>query len=342
MDRRLTMSNTTIYVQAGGGYDQVSVGESEVLAPKSGEITVRLHANSLNYHDFAVVTGMWAPTEKRIPMADGAGVVTAVGEGVSEFKVGDSVVSTFFPEWISGEPLVEGFVTVPGDGVDGYAREQVTARATSFTRAPLGYSHAEASTLTTAGLTAWRALMVDDSLKAGDTVLVQGTGGVSIFALQFAKMVGATVIATSSSDEKLERLQAMGADHLINYRKDSNWGETARKLTGGRGVDHIIDVGGPSTLQHSMNAARVAGHISVIGILSGVAGQLEFVPALVKQLRMQGVLVGSRTQQQDMIRAIDANGMRPVMDRSFPMTDIVEAFKYQETNQHFGKICLDI
>ncbi|MGN2435353.1 NAD(P)-dependent alcohol dehydrogenase [Pseudomonas syringae USA007] len=336
------MSNTTIYVQAGGGYDQVSVGESEVLAPKSGEITVRLHANSLNYHDFAVVTGMWAPTEKRIPMADGAGVVTAVGEGVSEFKVGDSVVSTFFPEWISGEPLVEGFVTVPGDGVDGYAREQVTARATSFTHAPLGYSHAEASTLTTAGLTAWRALMVDDSLKAGDTVLVQGTGGVSIFALQFAKMVGATVIATSSSDEKLERLQAMGADHLINYRKDSNWGETARKLTGGRGVDHIIDVGGPSTLQHSMNAARVAGHISVIGILSGVAGQLEFVPALVKQLRMQGVLVGSRTQQQDMIRAIDANGMRPVMDRSFPMTDIVEAFKYQETNQHFGKICLDI
>ncbi|MFA0995636.1 MULTISPECIES: zinc-dependent alcohol dehydrogenase family protein [Pseudomonas syringae group] len=336
------MSNTTIYVQAGGGYDQVSVGESEVLAPKSGEITVRLHANSLNYHDFAVVTGMWAPTEKRIPMADGAGVVTAVGEGVSEFKVGDSVVSTFFPEWISGEPLVEGFVTVPGDGVDGYAREQVTARATSFTHAPLGYSHAEASTLTTAGLTAWRALMVDDSLKAGDTVLVQGTGGVSIFALQFAKMVGATVIATSSSDEKLERLQAMGADHLINYRKDSNWGETARKLTGGRGVDHIIDVGGPSTLQHSMNAARVAGHISVIGILSGVAGQLEFVPALVKQLRMQGVLVGSRTQQQDMIRAIDANGMRPVMDRSFPMTDIVQAFKYQETNQHFGKICLDI
>ncbi|KPX46176.1 Alcohol dehydrogenase [Pseudomonas syringae pv. helianthi] len=338
----MIMSNTTIYVQAGGGYDQVIVGDSEVLAPKAGEITVRLHANSLNYHDFAVVSGMWGPSESRIPMADGAGVVTAVGEGVSEFAVGDAVVSTFFPEWISGEPQVEGFVTVPGDGVDGYAREQVTARATSFTHAPLGYTHAEASTLTTAGLTAWRALMVDDALKAGDTVLVQGTGGVSIFALQFAKMVGATVIATSSSDEKLERLQAMGADHLINYRKDSNWGETARKLTGGRGVDHIIDVGGPSTLQHSMTAARVAGHISVIGILSGVAGQLEFVPALVKQLRMQGVLVGSRTQQQDMIRAIDANGMRPVMDRSFPMTDIVEAFRYQETNQHFGKICLDI
>ncbi|GFM71758.1 zinc-dependent alcohol dehydrogenase family protein [Pseudomonas capsici] len=336
------MSNKTIYVQAGGGYDRVIVGDSEVLAPKAGEITVRLHANSLNYHDFAVVSGMWGPSESRIPMADGAGVVTAVGEGVDEFKVGDSVVSTFFPDWISGEPLVEGFVTVPGDGIDGYAREQVTARATSFTHAPIGYTHAEASTLTTAGLTAWRALMVDGGLKAGDTVLVQGTGGVSIFALQFAKMAGATVIATSSSDEKLERLRELGADHLINYRKDSNWGETARALTGGRGVDHIIEVGGPSTLEQSMNAARVGGHISVIGILTGVTGELAIVPALVKQLRLQGVLVGSRSQQQDMIRAINANGMRPVMDRSFPLTDIVEAFRYQETNQHFGKITLDI
>lgn len=335
------MSNTTIFVHAGGGYDRVTVGQSDVAAPKAGEITVRLHANSLNYHDFAVVSGMWGPSESRIPMADGAGVVSAVGEGVVEFKVGDSVVSTFFPDWISGEPIVEGFVTVPGDGIDGYAREQVTARATSFTHAPVGYSHAEAATLTTAGLTAWRALMVDDSLKAGDTVLVQGTGGVSIFALQFAKMVGATVIATSSSDEKLERLKALGADHVINYRTDANWGETARVLTHGRGVDHIIEVGGATTLQQSMHAARVGGHISVIGILSGVTSQLEIVPALVKQLRLQGVLVGSRTQQQDMIRAINANGMRPVLDRSFALTEIVEAFKYQETNQHFGKICLE-
>jgi NADPH:quinone reductase-like Zn-dependent oxidoreductase len=336
------MSNKTIYVQAGGGYDNVTIGDSEVRAPQVGEISVRLRANSLNYHDFAVVSGMWGPSEARIPMADGAGEVIAVGEGVSEFKVGDSVVSTFFPDWIDGTPLVEGFVSVPGDGIDGYAREQVTARATSFTLAPTGYSHAEAATLTTAGLTAWRALMADDSLKPGDTVLIQGTGGVSIFALQFAKMAGATVIATSSSDEKLSRLKAMGADHLINYRKDTNWGETARALTGGRGVDHVIEVGGPSTLEQSMIAARVGGHISVIGILTGVAGQLSFVPALVKQLRLQGVLVGSRTQQQDMIRAINASGMRPIIDRHFPLSEIVEAFRYQETNQHFGKICLDI
>ena len=336
------MSTKTIFVQPGGGYHNVVVGSSEVSAPARGEITVGLRANSLNYHDYAVVSGMWGPSEKRIPMADGAGEVIAVGADVSEFKVGDSVVSTFFPDWIDGTPLVEGFVTVPGDGIDGYAREQVTAKATSFTLAPTGWSHAEAATLTTAGLTAWRALMADDSLKPGDTVLIQGTGGVSIFALQFAKMAGATVIATSSSDEKLERLKAMGADHVINYRKDPLWGETALGLTGGRGVDHIIEVGGPATLEQSMIAIRVGGHISIIGILSGVSGAMNFVPMLIKQVRLQGVLVGSRSQQQDMVRAINANGMRPVIDRHFPLTDMVEAFKYQETNQHFGKIILDI
>lgn len=330
-----------IYVQPGGGYDKVGVGNSDAAAPAAGEITVRLHANSLNYHDFAVVSGAWGPTAPRIPMADGAGEVIAVGAGVSEFAVGDSVVSTFFPDWLDGEPLVEGFATVPGDGIDGYAREVVTARATSFTRAPKGFSHAEASTLTTAGLTAWRALMADDSLKPGDTVLVQGTGGVSIFALQFAKLAGATVIATSSSDEKLERLKALGADEVINYRSTPNWGEKVRALTDNRGVDHVIEVGGPATLEQSMTAVRIGGHISLIGILTGVAGQLPLVQALVRQIRLQGVLVGSRAQQQAMIRAIDANGLRPVIDKAFELEQIVEAFRYQESNQHFGKICLN-
>ncbi|MEZ3135333.1 NAD(P)-dependent alcohol dehydrogenase [Stutzerimonas kunmingensis] len=336
------MSHKAIFVQPGGGYDRVIVGTSEAPRPEAGEITVRLRANSLNYHDFAVVSGMWGPSEPRIPMADGAGEVVAVGSGVTEFAVGDAVVSTFFPDWLAGEPLIEGFATVPGDGVDGYAREMVTARATSFTHAPKGYSHAEASTLTTAGLTAWRALMADGKLKPGDSVLIQGTGGVSIFALQFAKMAGATVFATSSSDAKLERLREMGADHLINYRSTPAWGETVRKMTDGRGVDHVIEVGGPATLEQSMVAARIGGHISVIGILTGVAGELPLVPALVRQLRLQGVLVGSRAQQQEMIRAIDANGIRPVIDKHFAVDDIVEAFRYQETNQHFGKICLDI
>ncbi|MBV4506836.1 NAD(P)-dependent alcohol dehydrogenase [Pseudomonas sp. BW13M1] len=334
------MTTKALYVLPGGGYDKVQVGACETAAPKAGEITVRLHASSLNYHDFAVVSGMWGPSERRIPMADGAGEVIAVGAGVSEFQVGDAVVSTFFPDWLDGQAQVEGFASVPGDGIDGYAREQVTARATSFTLAPKGYSHAESATLTTAGLTAWRALMSDDHLKPGDSVLVQGTGGVSIFALQFAKLAGATVIATSSSDAKLERLKALGADHLINYKATPAWGEKVRALTGGRGVDHVIEVGGPATLEQSMIAARIGGHVSLIGILTGVAGQLPLVQALVRQIRLQGVLVGSRAQQQAMVRAIDANGLRPVVDKHFELEQMVEAFKYQESNKHFGKICL--
>ncbi|MFK3820181.1 NAD(P)-dependent alcohol dehydrogenase [Pseudomonas sp. NPDC089407] len=334
------MTSKAIYVQPGGGYDKVEVGTCEAAAPRAGEITVRLHASSLNYHDFAVVSGMWGPSERRIPMADGAGEVVAVGAGVSEFQVGDNVVSTFFPDWLDGQANVEGFARVPGDGIDGYAREQVTARATAFTLAPKGFSHAEAATLTTAGLTAWRALMSDDHLKPGDTVLVQGTGGVSIFALQFAKLAGATVIATSSSDAKLERLKALGADHLINYKSTPAWGEKVRELTGNRGVDHVIEVGGPATLEQSMIAARIGGHVSLIGILTGVAGQLPLVQALVRQIRLQGVLVGSRAQQQAMVRAIDANALRPVVDKHFELEQIVEAFRYQESNRHFGKICL--
>jgi NADPH:quinone reductase-like Zn-dependent oxidoreductase len=336
------MANRAIIVQPGGGYDKVTVGVCEAGHPKEGEITVRLHANSLNYHDFAVVSGMWGPVEPRIPMADGAGEVVAIGAGVSEFTVGDKVVSTFFPTWQAGEPLVDGFSTVPGDGVDGYAREMVTAPVNAFTRAPVGWSHAEASTLTTAALTAWRSLMADGALKAGDTVLVQGTGGVSIFALQFAKMAGAKVIATSSSDEKLERLSAMGADYTLNYRNTPEWGQVVREMTGGRGVDHVVEVGGPATLEQSMIAARVGGHISLIGILTGLGGEISIVTALIKQLRLQGVLVGNRAQQQDMIRAIDANGMHPVIDRCFPLEHIVEAFRYQESNRHFGKICLEM
>jgi len=261
---------------------------------------------------------------------------------VTEFAIGDHVVSTFFPTWLSGEPTVNGFATTPGDGVDGYARELVTTTVNAFTLAPKGWSHVEASTLTTAAVTAWRALMCDDALKPGDTVLIQGTGGVSIFALQFAKMAGATVIATSSSDEKLAKLSNLGADYLINYKKTPNWGELALELTHGQGVDHVIEVGGPATLAQSMTAARIGGHISVIGILTGLGGELSIVQALIKQLRLQGVLVGNRTQQQDMIKAINTNNMRPVIDKVFALEQIVEAFQYQESNQHFGKICLEM
>lgn len=336
------MAIKTIYVQAGGGFDRVILGTCDSSPPKADEITVRIRASSLNYHDYAVVSGMWAPAVTRIPMSDGAGEVVAVGEGVTEFSTGDHVVSTFFPTWLEGEVNVDDMGTVPGDGIDGFAREQVTMPATSFTRAPKDYSHAEAATLTCAGLTAWRALMVDGELKPGETVLVQGTGGVSIFALQFAKAAGAAVIATSSSDEKLDRLKTLGADHLINYRKDENWGNSVRQFTAGRGVDHVIEVGGPSTLAQSMVAARIGGHIALIGILSGATATLPLLLALTRQLRLQGLVVGSRQHQMEMIQAIDDTGLRPVTDRHFPLEDIVEAFRYQEANKHFGKICLDI
>ena len=336
------MSYKAVYVDVGGGYDKVSIGTVEAAEPKAGEVTVRLRASSLNYHDLFVVSGVTGPREKRIPLSDGAGEVIAVGEGVTEFKVGDHVVSTFHPTWIDGVPLVNGFRGTPGDGIDGYAREAVTASTNAFTHMPKGYSFAEAATLTTAGLTAWHSLMVDGGLKPGETVLVQGTGGVSIFALQFAKMAGARVIATSSKDEKLERLRAMGADELINYQTTPKWGKRVMELTGGKGVDHVVEVGGANTLQESMIAARIGGHVSLIGVLSGGVSQMAIGFALTKQLRLNGVLVGSRKEQLDMIKAIDLNGMKPVLDKHFALDELVAAFKYQESGQHFGKICLDI
>ena len=310
--------------------------------PGRGEITVELKASSLNYHDYAVVKGMIPAEQGRIPMSDGAGVVTAIGGGVTEFAVGDHVVSTFFPDWLDGEPPATAFTRVPGDGIDGYAREAITAPTHWFTRAPKGFSHAEAATLTCAGLTAWRALFVDYSLKPGDTVLVQGTGGVSIFALQFAKAAGATVIATSSSGEKLERVQDMGADHLINYKEVQAWGPKALELTGGRGVDCVVEIGGAGTLDQSMLATRVGGHIALIGVLAGFAGPVQTALLFSKNLTVQGLTVGSRKMQQDMIAAIEANGIKPEISDTFALQNLADAFRHQESGGHFGKIAVEI
>jgi NADPH:quinone reductase-like Zn-dependent oxidoreductase len=310
--------------------------------PGPGQIKVRIRASSLNYHDYIVVIGGIPTPDGRIPMSDGAGEVLAVGEGVTEFSVGDSVVSTFFPNWLDGKPSMGGFASVPGDGADGYAAEEVIGPVTNFTHAPVGYSHAEAATLTCAGLTAWRALVTEGQVKAGDIVLIQGTGGVSIFALQYAKAMGATVIATSSSDAKLERLQAMGADHLINYKTTPAWGKEAMRITGGRGVDHVVEIGGAGTLPESIVASTIGGHISLIGVLAGFAGPVPTVQLMGKQIRLIGITVGTRRQQQDMIRAINQNGMKPVIDRHFPLAELGAAFRHQESGTHFGKICVDI
>lgn len=331
-----------IALQAPGGLDRLRpVDLPDPGDPGPGELRVRIHASSLNYHDYGVVSGRVPADDNRIPMSDGAGVVEAVGEGVAGFAAGDHVVSCFFPLWQDGPAEVGDFRTVPGDGVDGYAREIVVRPATWFTRAPRGFSHAEAATLTTAGLTAWRALVVDGGLKAGDTVLVLGTGGVSVFALQFAKMMGARVIATSSSDAKLERVRALGADHTINYRQHPDWGQKVQDWTGGRGVDHVIEVGGPGTLPQSITAVRIGGHISLIGVLTGRSGEVPTALLMAKQARLQGLIVGNRRHQADLVRAIEATGFRPVIDRSFPLDGIADAFRHEEAGRHFGKICLE-
>ncbi|MDQ0315429.1 zinc-dependent alcohol dehydrogenase family protein [Amorphus orientalis] len=331
-----------ITLQAPGGLDRLVVTEmADPGDPGPGEIRVRIHASSLNFHDLGVVSGRMPTEDGRIPMSDGAGVVEAVGEGVSEFSVGDHVVSTFFPHWLDGPARIADFTTTPGDGVDGYARELVVRPATWFTKAPDGYSHAEAATLTTAGVTAWRALVVDGGLKAGDTVLVLGTGGVSIFALQIAKAMGASVFATSSSDEKLERLAEMGADYGINYRSHEDWGERIWDWTGGRGVDHVVEVGGPATLGQSIAAGRIGAHLALIGVLTGRAGEIPTARLMAKQQRLQGLIVGSRTHQLDFVRALEATDVRPVLDRSFALDDIAEAFRHEISGAHFGKICLE-
>lgn len=324
------------------GLENIATSEvAELVRPSRGEIAVRIHANSLNYHDYAVATGAIKVAPDRILLSDGAGEVVAVGEGVCEFSMGDSVVSTFLPPWTDGPPSVLGTAQVPGDGIDGYAREAVVAHANAFTRIPRGYSHAQAATLPTAALTAWRALVADGQMEAGQSVLVQGTGGVSLFALQFAKARGATVIATSSSDAKLERLKSLGADHVINYAVNPKWGSTARELSGG-GVHHVVEVGGADTLPQSIAATKVGGHISMIGIMAGWQGVVPIAALIGKQIRLQGITVGSRCHQLGMIEEIERHGIEPVIDRTFPLEELANAFRYQKSGSHFGKIVVSI
>jgi len=310
-------------------------------APGAGEIRVALHGSSLNFHDLGVATGRMPTADGRIPLADGAGTVEAVGAGVTGFRPGDTVVSCFFPDWQDGTATVGDFHRTPGDGIDGFAQENVVLPATAFTHAPSGYDAVEAATITTAGLTAWRALVVDGKLKAGDTVLLLGTGGVSIWALQIAKLMGATVAITSSSGEKLERAQELGADFGVNYREQEDWGRTVRDWTGGRGVDHVVEVGGPGTLAQSIEAVRVGGHISLIGVLTGGAGEVPTAALMAKQARLQGLIVGSRREQQDFVRALDSSGIRPVVDRRFPLEQLADAFRFEMSGGHFGKIGIE-
>lgn len=321
--------------------DTLFLSEIQPRQPQPGEIQVRVHASSLNFHDYLVATGLLPTAEGRVPMSDGAGEVLAIGDGVDDFAAGDRVISHFFPNWVAGGPSLEGLKGVPGDHVDGFASQVVTMPSRAFSRMPGHMSYAEAATLPCAGLTAWRALMEEASLSSGDWVLIQGTGGVSIFALQIAKKLGCKVIATSSSEAKLARLKELGADEVINYREQSEWGRQATEITGG-GVHLVVEVGGPDTVTQSIRALRIGGTISMIGLLTGIGGEVPLAEFFQRNAVMSGITVGSHQHQSNMITAMESWELRPVIDRSFALPELGDAFRYQESQQHFGKIVVDL
>jgi NADPH:quinone reductase-like Zn-dependent oxidoreductase len=321
--------------------DGMELAERPMPATGAGEVTVRMRAASLNYRDLLTVQGRGGAYKlPLIPFSDGAGEVIAVGDGVTRVSVGDRVCPMFFQSWFDGGPSAVNRRLALGGTRPGVLQQVMVLDAEGVTRIPPHLSFVEAATLPCAGLTAWRALFEEAQLRPGQTVLVQGTGGVSIFALQFAKLAGATVIVTSSSDEKLERAKALGADHTINYRSVSDWGKAAADWAGG-GVDHVVEVGGKDTFRQSIEAARVGGTILVIGVLSGFAQEIAIPSIFSKNLHVIGLSVGSRKMFEDMASAIGRNGIRPVIDRTFDFGEVPEALRLMERGGHFGKIAIE-
>ena len=330
-----------IQLGSQAGLDHLQLVDVAAREPGPGEVQVRIHASSLNFHDYLVATGMIRTAAGRVPMSDGAGEVLAVGEGVSSFRVGDRVISHFFPNWVDGAPTMEKLLGVPGDHVDGFASQTVTMAAAAFSPMPAHMSWAEAATLPCAGLTAWRAVVEEASLGEGDWVLVQGTGGVSVFALQIARQLGCRVIATSSSEAKLARLRDLGATEVINYREQKEWGRLATEISGG-GVALVVEVGGPGTVTQSVRALKIGGTISMIGVLTGIAGEVPLAEFFQRNAVMSGITVGSHAHQANMNAAFSEWGLRPVIDSSYALGDLAAAFRHQESQQHFGKIVVDL
>lgn len=327
------------------GIENLAISERAEPEPKAGEILVRFQAASLNYRDLMVVSGTYNPKMKRpaVPLSDGAGEVVGLGDGVTKWAIGDRVMPIFAQRWYDGDSSEEKRRTSLGAGAqwDGVLREYGTFNEESVVRIPDHLSYEEASTLPCAAVTAWNALVVSGKLKAGESVLTLGTGGVSVFAAQFAKMFGARVVSTSGSDEKLERLRELGIYETVNYRKREDWDAAVLEIVGKPGVDHVVEVGGSGTLGKSINAVRIGGHVAMIGALTGAAG---FNPTTVfmKAIRLQGIFTGSRQTFEDMNRAISVNKLKPVIDRVFEFDEVPEAFRHMETASHFGKIVIKI
>jgi len=328
------------------GIDNLVLKEEEAKPLGTDEVRVRMHAASLNYRDLLMIKGLYDPkvlsSGGLIPLSDGAGEVIEIGSNVDRFKIGDRVAAIFIQDWLAGECTQPMTHSALGGSINGVLATHKVFKQEGLVNLPEDYSYEQAATLPCAAVTAWHALFDSAKLKAGDTVLIQGTGGVSIFALQFAKMSGAKVILISSSDEKLQQAKNLGADHLINYKKNPDWEIEARNLTGSRGVDCIVEVGGAQTLSKSFKAVRMGGKIIVIGILGGVESNISLLPILMKNLCLQGIYVGSRTMFEEMNKAINANKMYPVIDRVFPFSETADAFHHLESGQHFGKIVIKI
>jgi NADPH:quinone reductase-like Zn-dependent oxidoreductase len=330
-------------IREASGLDSLKLEDLPEPRPGHGQVVVKVRATSLNYRDLLVIKGAYSRNLPlpMVPLSDGAGEVAEVGPGVTRFKVGDRVAGGFFANWVDGPLTDAASKSARGGAIDGMLAEHVVSPENGLVKVPDHLSHEEASTLPCAALTAWHALMEGGGLKAGQSVLVQGTGGVSLFALQFARVAGARVIATSSSDAKLARARDLGASDGINYKTTADWDVAARNLTEGLGVDHVVEVGGAGTLPRSVKAAKLGGHITLIGVLTG-GGEFDPRPLLMKNIRLQGIYVGSRLMFENMNRAIALHKIKPVIDRVFPFDQAIEAYKHLESGSHFGKVVIKI
>jgi len=329
-------------IVSDGGIDALNLADVAVPEPGPGEVRVRMAASSLNFRDLMTVKDPVARNlpYPRIPNSDGAGTVTAVGDGVTTVKVGDRVASCFFQDWPAGRCSVAVMNSALGGALDGVLAEEVVLKAGGVIPVPDHLSLDQAATLPCAALTAWHALVETGGVTSGDTVLLLGTGGVSIFALQFAKTMGARVILTSSSDEKLARARAMGADETVNYRTTPEWQRAVVDLTGGVGVDVTVEVGGAGTLARSIEATRVGGVIGLIGVLTG--GEINPTLIMRKSQKVQGIYVGSRQMFADMNAAIALHRIEPVIDQTFAFDDAKSAYHAMEAAGHFGKIVVTV
>ncbi len=335
-----------IQVEAPFGLDAIKIVERADPSPGPGEVLVRMRAVSLNFRDLLMVQGMYSrgsanTADVITPFSDGCGVVEAVGPGVTRFAKGDRVATLFFQGWISGPPALEKVMTSLGFPIPGAGAELQTFSQEGLSKVPDFLTDQQVATLPCAALTAWRGLFEDASLQPGDTVVLQGTGGVSIFGLQFAHAAGFRTLITSSSDEKLERARALGADHVVNYKTTPAWSKPVRDATGGRGCDFIMEVGGGGTIQESMRAIRIGGHIAIIGVVAGAGDPFNPAALIGNSAKLQGLSVGSRDMFEAMCRAMELRRISPVVDKVFPFTEVQAAFKAMAGGEHFGKIVLE-